>query len=228
MRALKYKLFMTSIIVGTLLASCSSGEFAGSQNAAKKPEKDPKSAPAVATPTTSPIPVPKSTPDSDGEDKPATEPPSVVTGDGKDTRPTESVVFGGDQRFFRLGNGVIDSDTPCYNEVISAKLSGKTFTFSFDVLENSTSVAITIGKLCGLAYSNSSVRLFPTPFVGVPANLPVGPKSMSLGTQVLNKGSYMIEIKSGKRLLDYDDFLVGDIRLTYKAGAVKIGVARAQ
>lgn len=133
----------------------------------------------------------------------------------------KSIEFGSDE-VFRIGNGQAVASS-CLSEIDSFDLSGTTFFFEFEVLNDATTVNLAIGRLCGIDTKNNFVSLVDSNGKAVLGEKVIPQKVVAdLGSafspftqQKLNKGTYTIVMKSKPSgfLGDSDDFIVGKINV---------------
>lgn len=169
-----------------------------------EPEPEPAPAPAPVPP---PAPV-----------VPAEEPPEDV-----DT----SIEFGADE-VFHIGDGALSASSACANEIDTVDLTGNTFFFEFEVLNDDTEVELSVGKICGVDYNGDRLSLInseskekledlvvPRDSTGITANgwdpfpsvkLAKGLYSIVVASKVGSRGA-------GETPGDFDDFLVGKINV---------------
>jgi hypothetical protein len=137
-------------------------------------------------------------------------------------QPSSDVVIGGLGKVFHVGDGQMDPRAGCYFEVSMLSLSGKAFYFSFEVTEDNTQVQISIDKVCGIDYSGNSVMLIRSDSGGAgplkQLNITPGASMVSLGSMTLNRGTPT----------DFDDFVVGNVRIHADKSSIRVGQVTAQ
>lgn len=217
--ALKRIVFVGMIYVGTLLASCSSSDFAGGSGTEEKQKEarakpKPKGTPSPETPGNQPT-----------EDK-TTDPVLEEKGTIQD------FFVGGSSEFFHIGDGWINKGSECYSEITSQSLKGRTFLFSFEITQENVAATISIDKICGISGSSNTVSLL---FNGSPLQaeqrLSKNATSAQVGTFTLKRGRYEIAVTSnniGLLKTDYDDFLVGQVHIKADKNAIKVGTVTAR
>lgn len=200
------------ILVGSFLAfvSCSSSDFSGgggTEKPAKAKDQTPKASPAP-----SPSPSPVATP-------PVTTPPK------------DELFIGGSEVVFHIGDGKLDPSSACYSSVSGQGLEGTTFIFSFDVLADAVATTLSIDYVCGTDIGTNTGMILMNGGVLMPERpIPQGAPSISFGTLTLNRGRYEIVVKSAANPNgnDFDDFLVGKIRIQASKSAIKVGTVTAR
>jgi hypothetical protein len=140
------------------------------------------------------------------------------------------VIFGGDQ-FFHIGDGEF-KDSTCLFEIGASPLSGTTFRFEFDVLEDTSLVEISV-NLCG-------VDIIDTNFASIQSGTSKLQEKrlirdaflLAFQPQVLNKGRYsvVIESRNGSQdrqwtVEDHDDYMVKQVTIKSDKGVQRGNVS---
>ena len=127
----------------------------------------------------------------------------------------ESVVWGNDA-VYRVGDGTVKG-TSCMTNINAKPLSGTSYSFSFKVQKDNTTVQVKIATICGVDVNDYNTIKVVGPNGSVQdATLEAGQTEVVLSALMLAKGEYSIEINSTKILTGqyvdhFDDFIVGDI-----------------
>jgi hypothetical protein len=138
-----------------------------------------------------------------------------------DTKDKE-VVFGED-KVFRIGDGDFSASS-CLDTIAAYPLSGTSYFFEFDVLEDDTVVDIDIKRVCGVDFKKTNVARL---LLGASADaagtevwtglLGKGALTFTVPQRTLAKGHYALNVESlrdgGGVFGDNDDFIVGNIRV---------------
>lgn len=236
-----YTYLLATVLFSLLSVSCSEGEFQDNavvnkgdvQSAEFAPPsaEEPKTEPTATQASNDPEPVEvaKAPEAYQGSEVlvPDTDPPPlgvVVVDNG--------IEFGSNE-VFRIGDGFASSSS-CLTELDSFNLSGTTFFFEFSVLNDDTDVDVSIGKVCGIDGVKNTVSLFrdnnPTPINQkvLPSIVVTDSQPLSLfPTFKLKQGTYSIAVASGISIFgnyDYDDFLVGKIRIKANKQVKALGI----
>ncbi|MBC7658091.1 MAG: hypothetical protein H7249_00130 [Chitinophagaceae bacterium] len=130
------------LVCVSILAACNKSSFAGSSGAKdvpvpiQQPQTPPSALPAIpAAPAVRVTPAVVVTPSTLPENKPDV--------------PSKVVEFGATE-VFRIGDGYASDTSSCVGQVKTYKLSGTTYHFQFEVLEDDTLIDLTIGRICGV------------------------------------------------------------------------------
>lgn len=153
-------------------------------------------------------------------EEPAQLPDNVVATD-------TSIEFGADG-IFHIGDGAFAASTSCAGEIGAVDLTGVTYFFEFEVVEDDTDVDLQIGKLCGADYNGNRLSLIRSNTKAKIKDLAI-PKDSTGETQGgwepfstvnLAKGKYSVVVSSKKGSIgggevpgDFDDFLIGEINV---------------
>jgi hypothetical protein len=240
-------MFINRVFTGVLalslaaISSCNNSDFAGENVKPEKQEKAdatpaPVNQPAADTAidTVDAVDVaadpndPSPTVDSGTTVVNKLTPEQLETAGGK----TDAYV-GGPSAIYHIGDGAF-KDSSCKAQIANSPLKGTTYIFTFEVLESNSSVTINIEHFCGVDNEGKNVAQLVTGSGKVfsSGSLRVGGTSFNFGTKTLPKGTYSVQVVSGKRTVlfqsDYDDFNVGKVRLRSDRPVVKPGTVSAR
>lgn len=220
--------FVTICLLAATALGCAGSDFAGGgatkqQDGAKKASPEPSGDPEAAEKE-----------EAGGEGLGTNQGddfgPVGTSGDGTIQQPKEEgekiVVFGGD-KVFHLGDDDF-ADSTCMVDISFHQLSGKTFNFEFEVIEDATSVDIVI-DLCGVDIVDTNFaslrdatgklqehRLVPSAY------------DSRFQKQTLAKGKYLVVVESRNGTLDrqwsvtdFDDYIVKQVLINSNKGIRK-------
>lgn len=201
----------------------------GEQNSGLKPKVETGSIEVkTLDPTETGVKQPPSDPNTPA---PNPTPSSVPTNNPKPT--DTSVEFGADD-VFHIGDGAIGSGSACVGEVKTFALQGTRYSFEFEVLEDDTTVDLSIAKICGIdAEKMTSIALINSSDKAIEGSEQIlATDAQSDRSKILlpytglklKKGLHAVVITSKNTVGkpqgtktpgadEYDDFIVGKIKL---------------
>ncbi len=157
--------------------------------------------------------------------------------------PSKEIEFGADE-VYRIGDGQSSLNSACIGEVKSHDLKGTVYHFQFEVLEDDTSVDVSVGKFCGVDQAGftaialkdeSNKALAPEISVPIDASGSRANPYQPFAGAALKKGLYSVVVtskntagraskSSDPNVDEYDDFVIGKIKINSNKNVRQIKV----
>ncbi len=184
------------------------------------PATDPNGEPSTPAPGSNPTaPSPAGTPSSPAPapiGNPSTPAPAPAPAPAPVEASTE-IVFGSDV-VYHLGDDDF-SGSSCLSQIQQYPITGSAFFFDFEVLEDQTTIDVSVKKICGVDYDDSNFASIVAGNVDATPSYLLTPAmtSLTMRTVTLAKGLYSIRVQSLASTTYYygdrDDFIVGNIQV---------------